>query len=69
MKSTKASDFRGMSVGDLEQLLLQKEAELYEMRKDLVFRKVTDIAGVKVRRHDIARIKTVITEKQKEVKA
>ena len=69
MKPAKAKDLREKSLEDLEQMLLQHQADLYQNRKDLVFRRVSDISSIKARRHDIARIKTVITEKQKEVKA
>jgi large subunit ribosomal protein L29 len=69
VKAAKAKDLREKSLEELEQMLLQNSADLYQTRKDLVFRRVTDISSIKSRRHDIARIKTVITEKQKEVKA
>ncbi len=68
MKSIKAKDLREKSIEDLEQMLAQGHADLYQNRRDLVFRRVTDISTIKARRHDIARIKTVITEKQREVK-
>jgi large subunit ribosomal protein L29 len=69
MKPLKAKDLREKSIEELEQMLAQQHADLYQNRRDLVFRRVTDISSIKVRRHDIARIKTVITEKQSEVKA
>jgi large subunit ribosomal protein L29 len=69
MKSAKLSDLRALSVEDLEKMLAQSHADLYQTRKDLVFRRVTDISSIKTRRHDIARINTVITEKKKEVQA
>jgi ribosomal protein L29 len=69
MKPLKISDLREKSVEDLEQMLNQAHADLFTVRRDLVFRRTTDLAGRKTRRHDIARIKTIITEKQKGAKA
>lgn len=42
-----------------------ERAALYKARRDLVFRQMTDTASLKVRRHNIARILTVISEKQR----
>jgi len=53
-----------MSVEELDRMLAQHHADLYHYRRDLVFRKVTDTAAVKSRRHDIARIKGVMAEMQ-----
>lgn len=64
MKATKASDLREKSVPELEQLLAEERAALYRARRDLVFRQMTDTASLKVRRHNIARILTLITEKK-----
>ena len=64
MKATKASDLRDKSVPELEQLLAEERAALYRARRDLVFRQITDTASLKVRRHNIARILTLITEKK-----
>lgn len=69
MKALKAKELREKTIEELEEMLKQQHADLYQNRRDLVFRRVTDIASVKARRHDIARINTVITEKKKEVKA
>ncbi|HRF58623.1 MAG TPA: 50S ribosomal protein L29 [Fimbriimonadaceae bacterium] len=65
MKDLKASELREKSVPDLEGLLDKERADLYKARRDLVFRQITDTAGLKVRRHNIARILTVIEEKKK----
>lgn len=50
---------------ELETLLKAERAALYKARRDLVFRQVTDTASLKIRRHDIARILTIISEKQR----
>ncbi len=64
MKNLKSKELREKSVPELEELLLQEKASLYKARRDLVFRQMTDTASLKVRRHNIARINTVITEKK-----
>lgn len=63
MKSLKAKDLRAKSVAELEDMLRAEQAALYKDRRDLVFRQVTDRNLLRVRRHNIARINTVITEK------
>jgi large subunit ribosomal protein L29 len=65
MKSSKSKDLREKSVPELETLLKAERAALYKARRDLVFRQVTDTASLKIRRHDIARILTIISEKQR----
>jgi large subunit ribosomal protein L29 len=64
MKNLKSKELREKSVPELEELLLQEKASLYKARRDLVFRQMTDVASLKVRRHNIARIHTTITEKK-----
>ena len=46
-------------------MLEQERAALYKARRDLVFRQTTDVASLKQRRHNIARILTVINEKKR----
>jgi large subunit ribosomal protein L29 len=62
MKSLKSKDLRGKPVPELEAMLAQERASLYKARRDLVFRQMTDTASIKVRRHNIARLMTIITE-------
>jgi len=64
MKNLKSKELRDKSVPELEEMLLQEKASLYKARRDLVFRQMTDTASLKIRRHNIARINTVITEKK-----
>ncbi|MEX2244656.1 MAG: 50S ribosomal protein L29 [Fimbriimonadaceae bacterium] len=64
MKAIKAATLRDKSVPELEQMLEQERASLYKARRDLVFRQTTDVSGLKVRRHNIARILTVIHQKK-----
>lgn len=64
MKDYKAADLRDKSVPELEEMVAQERASLYKARRDLVFRQITDIASLKVRRHNIARLLGMITEKK-----
>ena len=65
MKDLKVSDLRDKSVPELEEMVSKERAELYKARRDLVFRQITDTASLKVRRHNIARILTLIEEKKR----
>ena len=65
MKDTKTTELREKTVPELEQMLLSERAALYKARRDLVFRQITDVKSLKVRRHSIARILTLISEKKK----
>jgi large subunit ribosomal protein L29 len=65
MKNLKAKDLREKSVADLEAMVQDEHKSMYKARRDLVFRQLTDTASFKVRRHNIARILTIIHEKKR----
>lgn len=65
MKELKPNDLRSKTVPELEDMLRLERASLYKARRDLVFRQITDVASIKARRHNIARIMTVIHEKKR----
>jgi len=65
MKDTKISELRDKSVPELEAIVLAERADLYKARRDLVFRRITDTASLRVRRHNIARVLTLIAEKKR----
>jgi ribosomal protein L29 len=65
MKDIKAAELRDKSVPELEAMVTQERAALYKARRDLVFRQMTDTTSLKVRRHNIARLLTVIGEKKR----
>jgi ribosomal protein L29 len=65
MKELKSSELREKSVPELEELVKQERAALYKARRDLVFRQITDTASLKARRHNIARMLTIIGEKKR----
>lgn len=65
MKALKPAELRDKSVPELEELVRQEREALYRARRDLVFRQITDTASLKVRRHNIARLLTIIEEKKR----
>ena len=65
MKDIKSAELRDKTVPELEAMVEGERAALYKARRDLVFRQMTDTASLKIRRHNIARILTVISEKQR----
>jgi large subunit ribosomal protein L29 len=65
MKDLKANDLRAKSVDELKNMELEERAALYKVRRDFVFRQTSDTSGVKTRRHNIARILTIIGEKER----
>lgn len=62
MKALSTKELRGKSLDDLQTLLNKERAALYEDRRKLVFREDKDVNMVKNRRHNVARILTLITE-------
>ena len=65
MKDLKVNELREKSVPELEEMVARERADLYKARRDLVFRQLTDSASLKIRRHNIARILTLINEKKR----
>lgn len=65
MKATKAKDLRDKTVPELEKLILEEQQALYKARRDLVNRQLTDRASLLVRRRNIARMLTIISEKKR----
>lgn len=65
MKDSKTVDLREKSVPDLEEMVRSERAGLYKARRDLVFRQIVDVKSLSIRRHNIARILTVIGEKKR----
>lgn len=61
----KPTDVRKKSTQDLEKLLTELEGELREFRFSMSGGKTKNVRRARVVRHDIARIKGVITERNK----
>jgi len=68
MKALSTKDLRSKSLEDLQKMLDKERAALYEDRRKLVFREDKDVNMVKNRRHNVARILTLITEMKREEK-
>lgn len=64
MKGLKAVDLRDKKVEDLEAMLKKEEMNLFELRRKAGFRELKDTSSMKVQRHNIARIHTILTEKR-----
>lgn len=62
MKALSTKELRSKSLEDLQTMLDKERAALYEDRRKLVFREDKDVNMVKNRRHNVARILTLITE-------
>lgn len=65
MKALKPNELRDKSVPELEAMIAEERQALYRARRDLVFRQMTDIASLKIRRHNIARLLTIISERKR----
>lgn len=64
MKAVKVSELKSKTVAELEAMVLEEKASLFKTRRDMAFRQTSDTAGYKTRRHNIARMLTLITEKK-----
>ena len=62
MKTLNANELRGKSLEELQDLLNKERGALFEDRRKLAFREGKDTNVVRNRRHNIARILTLITE-------
>ncbi len=60
----KASDFREMSVEELESLVREKSEDFLNMRMMLKMRRIDNPLSVRMARRELAVIKTVLNEKQ-----
>ncbi|HRI43775.1 MAG TPA: 50S ribosomal protein L29 [Fimbriimonadaceae bacterium] len=69
MKDLKTSELKDKTVPELEAMVATERADLYKARRDLVLRQLTDTASLKVRRHNIARLLTLIEEKKRGTQA
>jgi large subunit ribosomal protein L29 len=68
MKGTKATDLRGKSPDELNQMIDEERKALHDARRALVFRQTTDTASIKTRRHNIARLLSVLGEQKRDAK-
>jgi ribosomal protein L29 len=62
MKALSTKELRGKKLEELQDLLNKERGALFEDRRKLAFREGKDTNVVKNRRHNVARILTLITE-------
>ena len=64
MKPHKAQDLRDLTIVELESLLAEKTETLASQRFEHALKQLHDVAYLNILRRDLARIRTVITEKE-----
>lgn len=65
MKELKTTELQDKTVPELEEMVQIERAALYKARRDLVFRQITGTDTLKARRHNIARLLTLINQKKR----
>ncbi len=60
----KASEFRSLSKEELEKKLKELKSELFNLRFQLAINQLENPMRIKAVRKDIARVQTVLTEKE-----
>ncbi len=68
MKQTKASDVRALDVGALQQKLGELKDGLFQKNLDHAMNKLEDPSSLRATRREIARVQTIITEKQRGIR-
>ncbi len=69
MPSAKAQELRNLSVAELRQRIEEARRELFNLRLQLAMRQLENYKRIKEVRHDIARMLTILTEKQRQGEA
>ena len=69
MPRAKAQELRNLSVAELRQRLEEARRELFNLRLQLAMRQLENYKRIKEVRHDIARMLTILTEKQRQGEA
>ncbi|MCB9495584.1 MAG: 50S ribosomal protein L29 [Fibrobacteria bacterium] len=65
MKTKNAADLRGLEVATLREKLVEAQDALFQKKLQHSLGKLENPASISLARRDIARIKTIITEKAK----
>lgn len=65
MKSRKAKDLRDLSDTELVQLLADSQETLAKQKFQHALKQLHDTAYLRVIKHDVARIRTILHERQK----
>lgn len=69
MPSAKAQELRNLSAAELRQRIEEARRELFNLRLQLAMRQLENYKRIKEVRHDIARMLTILTEKQRQGEA
>lgn len=69
MPSAKAQELRNLSVAELRQRIEEARRELFNLRLQLAMRQLENYKRIKEVRHEIARMLTILTEKQRQGEA
>jgi large subunit ribosomal protein L29 len=64
MKSTKPSDLRGLSDGELQNQIQENERALVDMRFKKAVGQLESTAALRTIRRDIARMKTILRQRE-----
>lgn len=64
MKTMKASELRSLSVDELERKVAELRDALFDARIRRATEQLEDTASLRLRRREIARLETVLTEKR-----
>lgn len=64
MKSTKPSDLRGLSDGELQNQIQENENALVDMRFKKAVGQLESTAALRTIRRDIARMKTILRQRE-----
>jgi ribosomal protein L29 len=65
MKALKPAELRDKTVADLKELLAKERSNLFQLKKKLAFKEEKDVKSAIVQRHNIARIITILAEKER----
>lgn len=64
MKKKQLEELHGKTIKELKDLAKKTQEELVKLRTDLGAGKLKNVNQIKFKRHDLARIKTIIKEKE-----
>jgi len=64
MKRKDIQELHGRSIKELKELMKKTQGELVQLRTDLGAGKLKNVHQIKMKRRDLARIKTIIREKE-----
>jgi large subunit ribosomal protein L29 len=66
MKARKAADLRSLTTEELESFLRESEESVTRLRFQLTLGQLHDTSSIRTMRKDIARMRTLLTERKKQ---